>query len=204
MAGVPDTADQGSPPQSTAPQTPAPQSPGPQIQRWRPWTFGGLVEGLNAVGTLCIFAVMILINTDIFGRFALSSPVPGVKELVELSIVGIVFLQLPHTLRVGRITRSDAAFNQLLSRFPRIGYALSALYNLTGALLAVLIVYGSVPRFVQAWSENHYIGNQGIFVAPVWPVRLIIVVGCVCLAIQFALLMWRDLQRLRSGNNSAT
>ena len=79
-----------------------------------------------------------------------------------------------------------------------------ALYNLTGALLAVLIVYGSVPRFVQAWSENHYIGNQGIFVAPVWPIRLIIVIGCICLAIQFALLMWRDLRRVRSGNNGAT
>ena len=194
MAGVPDTADQES----------LPQSPGPQSQRWRPWTFGGLVEGLNAVGTLCIFAVMILINTDIFGRFVLSSPLPGVKELVELSIVGIVFLQLPHTLRVGRITRSDAAFNKFASRFPRIGYALSALYNLTGVLLSALIVYGSVPRFVQAWSENHYIGNQGIFVAPVWPVRLIIVVGCVCLALQFALLMWRDLQCLRGGNNGAT
>ena len=193
MAGVPDTAEQG---------TPA-QHPGPTPHNWRPWTFGGLVEGLNAIGTLCIFAVMILINTDIFGRFALASPVPGVKELVELSIVGIVFLQLPHTLRVGRITRSDAAFNKLAARFPRTASGLSALYNLTGALLSALIVYGSWPRFVSAWTDNHYIGNQGIFVAPVWPVRLIIVIGCVCLAIQFALLMWRDLQQLRSQTRAA-
>jgi len=188
MAGVPDTAEQG-PPAHTP--------------DWRPWTFGGLVEGLNVIGTLCIFAVMILINTDIFGRFVFSSPVPGVKELVELSIVGIVFLQLPHTLRVGRITRSDAAFNKLASWYPRIASALGALYNLTGAVLSSLIVYGSVPRFLSAWTENFYVGNQGIFVAPVWPVRLIIVIGCVCLAIQFALLMWRDLQRLYSGENSA-
>lgn len=167
------------------------------MDRWRPWTFGGLVEGLNAVGTLCIFAVMLLINFDIAGRFAFSSPVPGVKELVELSIVGIVFLQLPHTLRVGRITRSDAAFSRLLEKFPRVAHGLSALYNLTGALFASLIVYGSVPRFARAWTDNHYVGNQGIFVAPVWPVRLIVVVGCVCLAIQFALFLWRDLRWLR-------
>jgi TRAP-type C4-dicarboxylate transport system permease small subunit len=145
MAEVSDTADS---------RSPAPP-PG-----WRPWTFGGLVEGLNAIGTLCIFAVMILINSDIFGRFVFSSPVPGVKEMVELSIVGIVFLQLPHTLRVGRITRSDAAFKQLLLRFPRVAHFMSALYNLTGVLLAGLIVYGSVPRFARAWSDNHYIGNQ--------------------------------------------
>lgn len=167
------------------------------MERWRPWTFGGLVEGLNAVGTLCIFAVMLLINFDIFGRFAFSSPVPGVKELVELSIVGIVFLQLPHTLRVGRITRSDAAFSRLLEKFPRFAHGLSALYNLTGALFASIIVYGSVPRFSRAWTDNHYVGNQGIFVAPVWPVRLIVVVGCVCLAIQFALFLWRDVRAAR-------
>ena len=186
MAEVSNTADPG---------TPA------DPRGWRPWTFGGLVESLNAVGTLCIFAVMILINFDIFGRFAFSSPLPGVKEIVELSIVGIVFLQLPHTLRVGRITRSDAAFNQLLSRFPRVAHVLSALYNLTGALLAALIVYGSVPRFASAWSDNHYIGNQGIFVAPVWPVRLIIVIGCTCLAVQFALFVWRDMRCLREGEH---
>jgi TRAP-type C4-dicarboxylate transport system permease small subunit len=177
---------------------PSANSPG-----WRPWTFGGLVAGLNAVGSLCIFALMILINADIFGRFAISSPLPGVKELVELSIVGIVFLQLPHTLRAGRITRSEAAFNQLLSRLPRCAHVMSALYNLTGVLLAALIVYGSVPRFASAWSDNHYIGNQGIFVAPVWPVRLIIVVGCTCLAVQFALFLWRDIRRIRECNNSA-
>ena len=186
MAEASDTADPGSP-------------AGPR--GWRPWTFGGLVEGLNAVGTLCIFAVMILINADIFGRFAFSSPVPGVKEMVELSIVGIVFLQLPHTLRVGRITRSDAAFNQLRSRLPRVAHVLSALYNLTGVLLAALIVYGSVPRFASAWSDNHYIGNQGIFVAPVWPVRLIVVIGCTCLAVQFALFLWRDIRRIREGEH---
>jgi TRAP-type C4-dicarboxylate transport system permease small subunit len=186
MAKVSDTADPGSP---------------ADPRGWRPWTFSGLIEGLNAVGTLCIFAVMILINFDIFGRFAFSSPVPGVKEIVELSIVGIVFLQLPHTLRVGRITRSDAAFNKLLSRFPNVAHVVSALYNLTGVLLSALIVYGSVPRFTSAWSDNHYIGNQGIFVAPVWPVRLIVVIGCACLAIQFALFVWRDLRRLRGGDH---
>jgi hypothetical protein len=33
--------------------------------------------------------------------------VRGVTELVSLSIVGIVFLQLADTLRVGRFTRAD-------------------------------------------------------------------------------------------------
>ncbi len=166
---------------------------------WRPWRFGGFIEGLNAVGTICIFAVMVLINLDIFGRFLFSHPVPGVKELVELSIVAIVFLQLPHTLRVGRITRSDAAYTKLLARMPRFAHALGALYNFTGAVLCAFITYGSVPRFTQAWTGNHYVGNQGIFVAPVWPVRMIIIIGCVCLTIQFLILVWRDIAALRNG-----
>ncbi len=160
---------------------------------WRPWSFAGVVAALNAVGTACIFGLMVLINLDIFGRFLLSSPVPGVKENVELSIVGIVFLQLPHTLRVGRLTRSDAAFSRIGDRAPTIARGLSAVFNATGVFLSLIILYGSVPRFTQAWTKGHYVGNQGIFVAPVWPVRLIIVVGCAALAIQFALLLYRDL-----------
>ena len=188
MADAPDSA--GRPPDhDTASSVP-----------WRPWRFDGFIESLNAIGTICIFAVMVLINLDIFGRFLFSHPVPGVKELVELSIVAIVFLQLPHTLKVGRITRSDAAFSKLLARLPRLGHALSAVYNLTGALLCAFITYGSVPRFTQAWTGNHYVGNQGIFVAPVWPVRMIIIIGCVCLTIQFAILLWRDLAAMRHGS----
>jgi len=69
--------------------------------------FSHLIGGLNAIGTLWIFLLMVVINTDVFSRLLFNHPIDGVPELIELSIVGIVFLQLCDTVRAGRLTRSD-------------------------------------------------------------------------------------------------
>ena len=37
---------------------------------------------------------MVVISLDVIGRTAFNAPLPGVLELVRLSIVGIVFIQL--------------------------------------------------------------------------------------------------------------
>ena len=36
------------------------------------------ISGLNAVGTLWIFAIMVAINADVFARFLFSAPISGV------------------------------------------------------------------------------------------------------------------------------
>ena len=63
--------------------------------------FETLLSGLNSIGTLWIFLLMVVISIDVIGRTAFNAPLPGVLELVRLSIVGIVFIQLGHTLRAG-------------------------------------------------------------------------------------------------------
>ncbi len=166
--------------------------------------FGRLIEALNGVGTVWIFALMVLINLDVFGRALFARPISGVPEMVEMSIVGIVFLQLAHTLKVGRITRSEAFFNRLLARRPRLGHGLGALYNLTGAMLFAAILYGSAPRLIRAWTEGHYVGNQGIFTAPVWPIKAIIGVGSAALIAQFLLLAWRELRQIAGRDGGPT
>src|SRR3546814_17731466 len=78
---------------------------------------------MNACGTVWIFLLMILINSDIIGRELFESPVRGTTEILSISIVGIVFLQLGHTLMNGKITRSDMVIDNLLAFRPRIGHA---------------------------------------------------------------------------------
>jgi len=155
--------------------------------------FGPILGALNAVGTLWTFALLVLINADVFGRYLLNSPIRGVPELVALSIVGIVFLQLPHTLRVGRMTRSDVFIGKVLAARPRLGRALEFVYHLTGAGLFVLLVQATVPLFRQAWTENLYVGAAGDFTAPEWPVKLIVVIGCVGACLQYLALAAADI-----------
>ena len=153
-------------------------------------SLGGALGGLNAVGTLWTFALLLLINADVLGRFLLNSPIRGVPELVALSIVGIVFLQLPHTLRVGRMTRSDVFIGKLLAERPRIGAALDCAYDLIGVGLFALLVTATLPLFQRAWDEDLYVGAAGDFTAPEWPVKLIVVIGCVAAAVQYLVLAY--------------
>ena len=46
---------------------------------------------MNTIGSLWIFALMVMIDVDAFSRPFFLHPFHGVLELVELSIVGIVF-----------------------------------------------------------------------------------------------------------------
>jgi TRAP-type mannitol/chloroaromatic compound transport system permease small subunit len=100
---------------------------------------------MNALGTLWILALMVLINVDVLGRNLLVMPVRGVTELVSLSIVGIVFLQLADTLRVGRFTRADVLLDRLEARASGIAAdALQAFFHLVGFALMVVILLGQL------------------------------------------------------------
>ena len=116
--------------------------------------FSAFVAGLNSVGTVLIFAMMLLINADVFARFLFNAPIDGVTELVELSIVAIVFLQLADAVRAGRLTRSDGLYSRLEAKLPRLSHALGALFDLAGALFFVTIMMGAMPRLIDAWEAT--------------------------------------------------
>jgi TRAP-type mannitol/chloroaromatic compound transport system permease small subunit len=158
------------------------------------YLFDRVMVYLNSIGSIWIFALTILINTDAFGRKLFAAPINGVPEIIELSIVGIVFLQLGDATRHGRLTRSDGLFKAIQKRWPAIGRALGALFDLLGALFMSLILYGSVPLFIESVEKDFYVGVEGLFTAPVWPVKLIIVIGCIVTLLQFLVFAWRYLR----------
>lgn len=149
---------------------------------WR--VFGALnlvldkaVTSLNALGTLIIIALMLLICMDVVGRNVLAASLPGVIELAELGIVSIVFLQIADTLKSGKLMRSDALIRKLGAAFPRIGLGLNIVFDITGAVLFYFITTGAFDRFSKAWSGGFYTGNLGSFTAPTWPMELCVALG---------------------------
>lgn len=155
----------------------------------------GTVTGvLNAIGTVWIFFLMVLINSDVVGRAAFSKPVLGVPEMVQFSIVGIVFLQLAHTLRIGALTRSDVLIGALLRRRPRLGHALQVVYHLTGAVLFALIFKTTWPLMIRAFQDGDFFGATGVFTLVIWPLKVIMLVGAAATGLQFLALAWHDLR----------
>jgi TRAP-type mannitol/chloroaromatic compound transport system permease small subunit len=160
-----------------------------------PWHFERVGRVLNALGTLWIIALMLLINTDVLGRNLFKAPVRGVTELVALSIVGIVFLQLADTLHTGRFTRADVLLDRLKRLRPALAARLQALYHLVGAALMAVILWAAWRPLVEAIRIREYVGAIGDFTAPVWPVRLIMLVGLSATLVTFVLLAWADWRR---------
>jgi TRAP-type C4-dicarboxylate transport system permease small subunit len=136
---------------------------------------------------------MAMIDADAFGRTFLSRPIHGINELVELSLIGIVFLQLGDTARRGRLTRSDGFFKFVLRRTPRIGRLMGAVFDLLGATFMAIILFGAVPDLIEAWEKDFFVGEIGLFTAPEWPIKAVIVVGCLITLLQFLVFGWRYL-----------
>mgnify|MGYP001544820181 CR=1 FL=1 len=147
--------------------------------------FSKFVTGLNSIGGVLIFGLIVMINLDVFSRFIFNAPIDGVTELVELSIVAIVFLQLSDAVRNGRLTRSDGLYMKIREKKPRVGHILGAVFDLAGAIFFMTIIAGSIPRLIEAWERDYFAGNRGIFVVPVWPVRLVLVIGAITVVFVF-------------------
>jgi TRAP-type C4-dicarboxylate transport system permease small subunit len=159
------------------------------------FALGRLLSSLNALGSVWNFALMLLINADALGRTLFAAPIDGVNEMIELSLVGIVFLQLGDATRHGRLTRSDGFANLLLRHWPAVGRVLAAFFDLAGALFMAIIVWGSTPLLIESIEEGYFVGNEGVFTAPVWPIKLVVVIGCIVTLLQFVAFARRHLTR---------
>ncbi len=128
----------------------------------------------NVCGTLVVLALVVIVNIDVVARGVFSAPFRGSVEVVQFSMVLIVFLQLPDVVRVDRLTRSDGLLMMIGNRRPAAARCLSRIINAVSAGLMALIAYAIWPEFVEAWETGDYFGTPGVFTAPWWPVKLAI------------------------------
>jgi TRAP-type mannitol/chloroaromatic compound transport system permease small subunit len=165
--------------------------------------FGYLVDGLNGAGSLLIFAVMFMMCADVLARDLLNRPIAGVAEMVAVSIVAIVFLQLASTLRHGRMSRADIFIDAFIARHPGPGHTLNAVFNVIGAAMCTVVFYATQPKLVKAWANSEFFGVQGVFTMPTWPLMAIVLVGTAITAIQYLLHAWHDLRMAVSSHFAA-
>lgn len=140
---------------------------------------------MNTIGSVWIFVLMVMIDTDAFSRTLFTYPIHGVNELVEMSIVGIVFMQLGDATRRGRLTRSDGFYGLMQRRVPRFGHALGAIFDLLGVLFLAIVLFGAVPELIDAYERNYFVGEEGLFTVVEWPIKAVIVLGCTVTMLQF-------------------
>jgi TRAP-type C4-dicarboxylate transport system permease small subunit len=156
--------------------------------------FGWVCSVLNAMGTVLIAFIMVVVNADVIGRYVFNKPITGVTEMVIASIAAIVFLQFADTLRAGRVIQADTLLRVLEPRVPRVYHGLQALFALLGAATFSVILYATIPFLQRALASGDAYGNPAVFSLPKWPVRMIMIIGCAAMLLQFLLLAWRHAQ----------
>ncbi len=141
----------------------------------------------NALGTLVVLALVVVLNVDVIARGVFSAPLKGTYEIVQFSVVLIVFLQLADVVRVDRLTRSDGFLNLLHHKRPRMTANLRRIINAISAIFMGLIAYITFPEFLHMWDTNDYFGVPGLFTLPWWPVKLVITTGTALSCLIFVL-----------------
>lgn len=148
----------------------------------------------NALGTLTVLALVVILNVDVVARGLFNAPLKGAYELVQFSVVLIVFLQLPDVVRVDRLTRSDGFLLMIGRRSASTGRSVRRIINALSAILMGLITYIMLPEFLHMWQTQDYFGVPGLFTLPWWPLKLVITFGCglACLIFTIKVITGRD------------
>lgn len=146
-----------------------------------------LAIATNAMGTLVVLALVVLLNVDVIARGVFSAPIRGTYEMVQFSVVLIVFLQLADVVRVDRLTRSDGFLNLVQNRRPGLASNIRRMINALSAIFMGLIAYVTFPEFLHMWDTQDFFGVPGLFTLPWWPVKLVITLGSALACLIFLL-----------------
>lgn len=154
---------------------------------------GRLAMAANAAGTLSVLMLVAVVNYDVVARGVFDKPFMGAVEVVQFSLVFIVFLQLPDVIRVDRLTRSDGFLVIARQRWPQLSLWLRRGIDSLSFLFMLAISYAMWPEFVEMWESQDFFGVPGIFTAPWWPVKLVIFLSAVLCSVLFLVKVFQPL-----------
>lgn len=139
----------------------------------------------NIAGTLVVLSLVAIVNYDIFARGLFNLPFRGAVEVVQFTLVLVVFLQLPDVVKTGRLTRSDGLLGLLKRHKPKTAAVINFFINLLSATVMALIAITMYPEFIDMWETQDFFGIPGVFTAPWWPIKLAIFCSAALCALLF-------------------
>jgi TRAP-type C4-dicarboxylate transport system permease small subunit len=143
----------------------------------------GIAMAANTAGTLVVLLLVLAVDYDVIARGLFNKPFMGAVEVVQFSMVLIVFLQLPDVIRVNRLTRSEGFLIVMEPRFPTFIRFVRRVIDSVSSFLMVLIAIAIWPEFLEMLETQDYFGVPGVFTAPWWPIKLTIFLSAVLCAL---------------------
>lgn len=148
------------------------------------------------IGGVGMLAAVFLGTADVVGTQFAGQPVPGALELTESTMVLIVFGALTYA----QIRRAHIRVELLYTKVgPRARVAMDILAELAALVFFSLLTWQSIGEAEYSWSIDE--ATVGLVRFPLYPARWILVIGAVLLIVQLLLDLYRDLRRLKTGED---
>jgi TRAP-type C4-dicarboxylate transport system permease small subunit len=158
-----------------------------------------VVRVLLAAAAVIIFLLGFLVCADVIGRAFFNFPVKGTPEMVSMSIVIICFLLAGYSVQSGGMIYTDVVSGLFGVRGIAAAQLLSAVL---GILFFTLIIWGSYEPMLHAIRSGEYEG-EGALRVPVWPARIVVVLGATLVVASYALHAMRAIETLITGRGAA-
>ena len=127
-------------------------------------------------GTL-VLAMMFLVTSDVLLRQLFNQPVAGTFELMEMGMVGVVYLGVAFVQRQRGHISIEMATDWLPPRGRRL---LEAFGSLIGLAFAAFLTWRGAVYAWDAFYTGSYVGS--VLKLPLWPARALIPVGSAVLS----------------------
>jgi TRAP-type transport system small permease protein len=130
----------------------------------------------------CGLVIVLMLSGEVLSRAVRGTSIAGSYELSELLLVALVFLGLAQAERSGTHVRSAIVTSRLPER-------VAARVRCGGCLVATAIVVWMALAAAERAQHSIAIGEfrQGLIQFPIWPARVLVVVGLVLLAVELLL-----------------
>ncbi len=156
-------------------------------------------EGMfnNIISPFLLIVMMMLVVSNVAGRYIFNIPVHGAMEITEFIMTAIVFFTLSYTQATKAHIRVELLFG-LVSRRTRIIFDL--ITYIFGLLIFVLITWQTVLSFLDSWEILEE--TDGYIEFPIYPAKLTIPIGCFILCIRFLVDIIHALKQLKGKDGS--
>ncbi|MGM7669217.1 TRAP transporter small permease [Microbacterium sp. A93] len=148
---------------------------------------------LRTIASIGVLLLMIATVVDVSMRTLAGHGVPGVIEITEVLLVVTVFLAMMSSGRDGQHIRVTL----LTDRLPE---AAARLVRSIGLVLSLMIVgwltWATIDKAIVSLRTAEY--RFGLINVPIWPARVAIPIGLVCLAIVLIFLLTAELSKYSS------
>jgi len=142
--------------------------------------FERLVHRLGMLSGFLTLVVMLLVVVDVTSRFFFNAPIPGGEEMAILLLVAKIYISMPTAQQEGQNFEVDIVTRLLPPHVLRIVRAFTLAVS---AVVVGLIAALTVGLAWESVVENE--STYGTVSFPVWPSRILIAFGLVCLTLQF-------------------